>query len=55
MRKCTICGKPMDEGYCINEGEAYYCSDECLSHDYNPEQWNETYECGDGYWTRWDN
>ena len=29
-RRCSVCGKLMREGYCVDMGAAYYCSDECL-------------------------
>ena len=28
IRTCDECGIEMVEGYCINGGEEYYCSDE---------------------------
>lgn len=54
MRKCKICGAEMTAGYCVNEGEAYYCSDDCLRQDFNEEEWFEAYESGDSYWTEWE-
>lgn len=30
-RKCDCCGKGMDEGYQINDGEYYFCTEECLN------------------------
>lgn len=30
LRVCYSCGKLMEEGYCINGGCEYYCSEECL-------------------------
>ena len=29
-RRCSECGKLMREGYCVDMGAAYYCSDEWL-------------------------
>lgn len=40
IRRCTECGKPMKEGYLIEQGGEYYCSDECLHKNYTQEQWN---------------
>jgi hypothetical protein len=54
-RKCTQCGGLMNEGYCINGGEQYFCSDECLHKNYTPEEWQEMYsDEGDSYWTEWE-
>lgn len=54
-RICNICGKAMTEGYCVEGGLEYYCSDECLHKVYSPEEWDEMYtDDGDSYWTEWD-
>jgi len=37
-RRCSICGKLMREGYCVDMGAAYYCSDECLHTEYSEEE-----------------
>lgn len=54
-RRCSICGKLMREGYCEDAGAAYYCSDDCLHHDYTDEEWKK--ECENfpqgSYWTSW--
>ena len=54
-RKCNACGKGMNEGYCIEGGIEYYCSDECLHTEITPEEWLELYNDGEGdsYWTDW--
>ena len=54
-RLCSICSKPMDEGYCIENGMEYYCSDECLHEVYDDEEWQLMYEDGNGdsYWSEW--
>lgn len=55
FRICSHCGKPMREGYVIENGLEYYCSDECLHKHYTAEEWNEMYsDDGDSYWTEWD-
>lgn len=55
MPICSICGQRMTEGYCYESGEAYYCSDECLHHDFTDEEWEELYsDDGDSYWTTWE-
>jgi len=54
--KCTACGAGMNEGYVINGGEEYYCSDECLHKHITPAEFDELYDDGDGdsYWTEWE-
>ena len=55
-RECTACGKGMNEGYCVENGMEYYCSDECLHTEITPAEWDELYADGEGdsYWTEWD-
>ncbi len=55
FRICSSCGKPMVEGYCIEDGEAYYCSDECLHKNICPKDYIAMYNNGKGhsYWTNW--
>lgn len=54
-RICTACKKGMNEGYCINDGEAYYCGEACLGDYCTQEEWEELYADGEGdsYWTDW--
>ena len=56
MRICSECGKEMSEGYCIDSGLEYYCSDECLHKHYSETDWLEMYDNGEGdsYWTIWE-
>jgi len=42
-RICSECGKKMREGYCINDGDEYYCSDECANKHYTPTELIEMY------------
>lgn len=54
VRRCSVCGEPMDEGYTYDNGLMYYCSDKCLHHDFTDEEWEE--ECKnnpDSYHTNW--
>jgi hypothetical protein len=54
VRRCSVCGRLMQEGYCQDGGWKYYCSDECLHKDFTDEEWNE--ECDNNensYWTQW--
>jgi len=43
IRVCDECGKIMVEGYCIDGGNEYYCSDACLCKNYTKEQWLAIY------------
>ena len=44
----------MREGYCVDMGAAYYCSDECLHAEYSDEEWTEECENNDqSYYTEW--
>ena len=57
MRTCDHCGKkPMTEGYCIDNGCEYYCSDECLHANISKEDYEKLYDNGNGdsYWTEWE-
>ena len=55
IRVCSECGKPMYEGYCIEDGAEYYCSDECLHKNLSDKQFEKLYDEGRGnsYWTSW--
>lgn len=54
-RYCSECGKGMWEGYVIEGGQEYYCSDSCLEKHMTRSEFAELYEDGDGdsYWTEW--
>ena len=63
IRVCDVCSNIMKEGYCIEGGFSYRCSDECLCSkegnletDISPEEWEELVADGEGdsYWTEWD-
>lgn len=56
QRTCDHCGATMAEGYCIDSGCEYYCSDACLHKHYTPDEWQKIYRDGDGdsYWTEWE-
>ena len=53
MRTCSKCGKPMIDGFCILDGEEYYCSEECLYSKYSEQEYSEMYESDQAYWTNW--
>lgn len=52
---CSVCGKPMTSGFCISNGEEYYCSRDCLHEKYTDEEYDVIYDNGEGYWTEWVN
>lgn len=54
-RTCSQCGKGMNDGYCIEGGMEYYCSEDCLHEHYTEEEYLEMYADGEGdsYWTEW--
>ncbi|MDY0278788.1 MAG: hypothetical protein RBQ97_11965 [Acholeplasma sp.] len=56
IKICSECNKPMTEGYCIEGGLDYYCSDQCLHKHISPERYEALYGQGDGdsYWTSWE-
>ena len=55
-RVCSVCGKEMTEGFCIENGLEYYCSDECLHKNISEEEYERLYDNGNGdsYWTEWE-
>ena len=55
IRVCSECGKPMMEGFCIEDGAEYYCSEECLHKNLTEEEYENLYDDGQGnsYWTSW--
>ena len=44
----------MNQGYVINDGEEYYCDDECLWAWYSEEEYDELCQQGLAYWTEWE-
>lgn len=54
FRICSECGSLMHEGYCYGMGYKYYCSKECLHHDFTDEGWmTECKNDDQSYWTDW--
>lgn len=55
-RRCDSCGEVMEQGYCIDGGSEYYCSENCLHTVYTAEEWAEMYDDGnsESYWTQWE-
>lgn len=54
MRFCDVCGRPMRDGFVVNDGDRYYCSEGCLHEDYTEEEYKEMYSQGYAYWTEWE-
>lgn len=55
IRMCDECGHLMNEGFVVESGIEYYCSEECLHKHITEEEWEELYDDGNGdsYWTEW--
>lgn len=54
VRRCTCCGRLMRNGYCLDMGRAYYCSDTCLHDDFTEEEWLAECDANDqSYYTEW--
>lgn len=55
VRHCNECGKEMWEGFCIEGGLEYYCSEECLHKNLTEEEYEDLYDNGNGdsYYTEW--
>lgn len=53
LRVCDHCSKPVLQGYCIEDGWKYYCSDNCLIKHYTEYQYSEMYDEGRAYWSSW--
>lgn len=56
VRRCNCCGSVMWQGYVIDGGAAYYCTDTCLHTVMTEAEYMELYADGDGdsYWTEWE-
>ena len=54
-RDCSECSAGMDEGFVIQDGEAYYCSTKCLNVNMTDEEYTAQFEAGEPtYWAQWD-
>ena len=55
VRLCGECKTIMTEGYLIHDGDAYYCSDECLYKNWTIKEWEEVTKDDNSscYWTEW--
>lgn len=54
VRRCSNCKQPMKQGYVIDNGVEYYCSDECLHQHYTTKEFLDLYDDGDSYYTEWE-
>ena len=63
VKVCDVCKSLMIDGYCIDNGFEYRCSDECLCSkegnletDIPKNEWEELFADGEGdsYWTEWE-
>ena len=53
-RICSECGNVMIDGFVVDGGCEYYCSDDCLHKHYTDEEWEEECEENeDSYYTEW--
>jgi hypothetical protein len=53
-RRCKHCGAIVESGFCIRDGEEYYCSPDCLETVYTETEYVELYKAGEAYWTEWE-
>lgn len=53
VRRCSECGDIMFDGYVVDDGMEYYCSDECLHKHFTDKEWQQAYDEDWGYWTHW--
>ena len=54
-RLCSTCGHLMIDGWCIESGIDYYCTEDCLKSEMSWDEFIELYDDGNGdsYWTEW--
>ena len=50
-RICTECKNKVSSCFIINDGDEYYCSEECLHKHYTEKQYIKMYENYLAYWT----
>lgn len=48
-KSCSKCGRVIKKGYCVNNGEKYFCSDDCLSKTYPDKKYDELFETNNCY------
>ncbi len=56
-RVCSHCGRLMHRGWCVENGEAYFCSEECVKENCSRtgQDASLVLNCGGehAYWTEW--
>lgn len=52
IRVCDNCGRPMIEGFCVNDCDSY-CSEACLREQYTDEEYKKIFEDDIAYYTVW--
>lgn len=53
-RLCSNCGKEMHEGFVIQDGLEYYCSEECLTKHHTWSEYLAMFDVEEAYWTTWE-
>lgn len=53
-RLCSCCGKEIHEGFVIQDGLEYYCSEECLTKHHTWIEYSEMFDVEEAYWTTWE-
>ena len=54
-RVCNSCGNDLNyEGYVIDDGTEYYCSEKCLFERIGEKEYLELYKEGLAYWTEFE-
>lgn len=54
-RQCKTCGEiNFEQGFCMEDGLYYYCSEECLHADFTEEEYLKAYDEEWAYWTQWE-
>jgi hypothetical protein len=55
IRKCNLCNNDLNyEGYVIDDGTEYYCSEKCLHERIGEKEYLELYDEGLAYWTEFE-
>ena len=54
VRKCNVCGCEMFSGFCVRDGEEYYCSSKCLDTVYSEDEYLDMFLDDEIYYTEWE-
>ena len=52
--KCDVCGREMFSGFCVRDGEEYYCSEECLYTVYSEDEYLDMFLDDEVNFTQWE-